>query len=271
MSAFQVDSQLLHELDRLIELHQQKVDVLLRMRRTIRQTTLTATAADHSSPTASTFDSAFSATDPSFSASPITGQGRHHRQRPSSSSEPFTLSSAIPQLVQRAALFLAAIAVLVVYQYVQHRRARQPSTTHNAADWQHERLARRRRHELLDQQQRSATHKRQHDVTGVRRRRSAVGEGEVEEVEGKEWRVESEVYEERESGEWDEAEGDFFDASASRHDGYVGVFGIEDDEKEGDGDEEHDGEAARDGGGMVADDDEDDDEYEQEAPDDDQG
>ena len=85
--------------------------------------------------------------------------------------------------------------------------------------------------------------------------------------EGKELRVESEVYEQRDSVEWDEAEGDFYDASVDRHDGYAGVFGVEDEDDEKEADEE---EAALGGGGVVADDADDDDEYqeEDELPDD---
>ena len=44
--------------------------------------------------------------------------------------------------------------------------------------------------------------------------------------------VESEVYEERDGGEWDEADGDHWDVSSAQHNGYVRVFGEEDDDKD---------------------------------------
>ena len=268
LSAAQFDSRLLHELDRLIELHQRKVDVLLRMRQETLHTqsipldSRIQHSANAVSPAPMSVDSGLSATD----AIPLTAakQPRHSRPRSSSSSEPFTLSNAIPQLVQRAAVFLAAIAVLVVYQYVQHKRSQQqPATATTSRAWEDEWMARRRRREALEQPRRTT---KVQDVAGVRRRRTGAEVGGREryeqEEEGKELRVESEVYEERDSVEWDEAAGDYWDASVSRHDGYVGVFGVEDEEKE----EAEEDEQARSGGEGITEQDinDDDDEYEEE-------
>ena len=275
LSATHIDSELLHELDRLIELHQQKVDVLLRMRHDISRAANTQTAhrADHTLEQTTAAESTSDPTPLSTHSrdSPLSvSQSRRSRQRSSSSSEPFSFSSVVPQLVQRGALFLTAIAVLVVYQYVQHRRGQRPANNTSRA-WEDEWMARRRRQEALEQQSAQQPSIKALDVAGVRRRRmvAAVGAEQSYHEEGKELRVESEVYEQRDSGEWDEAAGDYWDASDSRHEGYVGVFGIEDDEKEADEDEP----AATGGGGMVVDDVDDDDEYEEEQeelPDDDE-
>ena len=264
-SAAQLDSALLRELDRLIELHQQKVDVLLRMRHDFRDTqhslVNTERPADSTNDVIPSYppsaDSVLSAVD--IAASPAAKPPRAVNPRSSGSSEPFTLSSAIPQLVQRAAVFLAAVAVLVVYQYVQHKRAQQrPAASASSRAWEDEWLARRRRQETLNQQRRTV---KAQDVAGVRRRRTGGASATGGEEEGKELRVESEVYEERDGGDWDEAVGDFWDASDERHDGYVGVFGVEDEEKDRESDEDE--RAASAGPGMLVDDDNDE-EYEEE-------
>ena len=268
--AEQLDSQLLHELDRLIDLHQQKVDVLLRMRHGLSHpadTSLPHSSADVIS-AQSVVESTLSAAD-SPVVPPAASQPRHSKQRASSGSgsdggsESFSLSSAIPQLAQRAAVFLAAIAVLVVWQYVQHKRSQRPSTSTSAA-WEDEWMARRRRREALQRPVKTD------GAAGLRRRRvvaAAVGGGEqCYEEEGKELHVESEEYEQRDGSDWDEAAGDYYDASGSRHDGYVGVFGVEDDEKEGLEDELD----VTSGTGMLMEDDDDDDELEEEEEEDEQ-
>ena len=211
------DSVLLRELDRLIELQERKVQLLTDMKRDQQQRRASdaAAAPPLDPPIVQPASSPAAAVSEPLPAAPA----RAGASPPPSPWHSFSVS----HFVSRAALFLVAIACTVLYQHYSRRTggerrrkavlAEQEDIAALERQWRQRRLQSLR--VLRDGQLRPRVHRGGGELGGGAV--SAVVYGD-----------EDELREEEEEGAGrvlDEAQGDYWDASSSRHEAYAGVLG----------------------------------------------